>query len=67
MRKYESTSGLKATMTSVDSSRNFYFGSHVRVEVIGENCRVVNTFGSYAEGFEWLVKNFGCGWTRVRG
>lgn len=70
MRKYRSTSGLTATMERIPYSRNEFQGSHVYTEVVGPGVREHrynwNVNGDFGSAFEWLVEEFGCGWTRVR-
>ena len=68
MRKYRSTNGMErtATMEMLPESYGFYQGSHVLVSTESERGHACARFGNYAQGFEWLVSEFGQGWTRVR-
>lgn len=68
MRKYRSTSGIPrtATMERIPECYGPYFGSHVLVSTESELGHAYGRFGGYGDAFEWLVENFGCGWTRER-
>lgn len=70
MRKYRSTSGMTATMERLPYSRDEYTGSHVYTEVEGKDVRLRrynwHVDGNFGNAVDWLVREFGEGWTRVR-
>lgn len=68
MRKYRSTSGIERTavMEIRPTSYGPYIGSHVLVSTESALGTAYGRFGSFEEGFAWLVANFGQGWVRVR-